>query len=845
MAGATVAKQVIVEMRAIDAGVTAHIQQVTDAARKGKKEVDTHSGAVDRMSTRYSIAGRQIAGAAEMMARSGKITGEAAKSMISQASNIAFAFGAGGAAVGALGIFGIAAATWFGRAKREAREAREEFEKTLRVINVDRDYRAAGNIVQQLLAGDPTAEDPFEQMGILKLRDSIRQKREGQERRALPGGGFEIIDSRANTMAIQEEEAALAKLEARYKAITPTWELAAERERERLENLAGMTAEERASAEAVRERTQALKEQTQQIVDLYEQSATLGRQVAQLALESTGSAAEQGAARFNAKIAQASALLAKGIEPAFQRERIATLTALRDSFVEVTGSISDAEKMLASLESASRLGVEPVVDDFLNLNSHIEWLRFLLSKLPEDAEGIRKAEEAIAKLEKERAGRLKDVANANVIGGGGPDGKARSTADLARDIQQATDGALQLAMAFGAVDDEVGNVLRAIGQIAGNIPALSTAIKSGGTLGIIGAALPILGALGSLIGDSPEQQQRREELRRNTDAIRELTKKAGFLGIGISGTAASGAASGLAGFLGSTPNVPFFDARKAAREFGLDLAELDEIAKAHGVTLNGNIKSFHQLSEALGLTITKLGEFGDDLASQQAQAEAEIDIFGITDPAEQERIRRQALAGRSPILDQALAGLDLSTPEGRAKARENLQAIFSTMQLGDDALTDGELGTLDGDELLAAIQQIIDGFDAIDNAAGLNTSTVGDVDRVITADRTQITADQASRMLGVQTSQLTELRIIRAALTASQTPLTLPSLPPGFASIAPMGGGGTTINITQNIEIMGGVSDVPTLARGLAADLVDEIDRALGRKARIRRAHLGAGTREA
>ena len=76
----------------------------------------------------------------------------------------------------------------------------------------------------------------------------------------------------------------------------------------------------------------------------------------------------------------------------------------------------------------------------------------------------------------------------------------------ARALQQAVDGALQLAEAFGVIDENAANALRSIAQVALNIPALSKAwetrngtAKGEGMGALIGAALPVAGAVASLV----------------------------------------------------------------------------------------------------------------------------------------------------------------------------------------------------------------------------------------------------------------------------------------------------------------------------------------------------------
>src|SRR5206468_2178734 len=79
--------------------------------------------------------------------------------------------------------------------------------------------------------------------------------------------------------------------------------------------------------------------------------------------------------------------------------------------------------------------------------------------------------------------------------------------DQARALQQAVDGAIQLAAAFGLVGNETANILRSVGQMAAGVRPLLDAVDKfrAGTKGtdgkplstistVIGAALPVAGA---------------------------------------------------------------------------------------------------------------------------------------------------------------------------------------------------------------------------------------------------------------------------------------------------------------------------------------------------------------
>lgn len=99
-------------------------------------------------------------------------------------------------------------------------------------------------------------------------------------------------------------------------------------------------------------------------------------------------------------------------------------------------------------------------------------------------------------------------------------------------LQQAVDGALQLAQAFGVVDANAASTLRSVTQIASNIPALSQAwAKRSGTgqgegLGaLVGAALPVAGAAASIVsGFLSAAKAAREHARALAESRRKLTE---------------------------------------------------------------------------------------------------------------------------------------------------------------------------------------------------------------------------------------------------------------------------------------------------------------------------------
>lgn len=829
----TVVKQVVAEVRGKTDQLDRELAGAEARLGKTKRAIETNAAAAGGLGNQYAGAARQIASATENMARAGNVTGEATKQILFSGSQIAFAFGPAGVAVGALSVFALAAVTAFSKAREEAKKAADEFERTQRLYLQNRDLTGAARDVALRLAGNAGAEDPNDREGLIRLRERLARERaallasapDPNVRRTVG----QIAERRAAIERLQQLEQEVQKREELYARESQTYEQLARSESERLATTKKLSDEEKAIAAArlqtARDGVEAAKGITAAIADANRALAEYDREVAAfgarfeaLVLGELGTAAEQLTAKFNELIGEGTRL------EGANSPRVQQLIALRDSAVQAAGAVAAAERTLSDLELSAARGTGPDATVFGRLAEDAARLTAELARLKPGTQAYAAVQAQLLKVERERAKLLDGVGNAGDSGAA-----ARPTADLVREIQQSVDGALQLAQAFGDVDASAVRVLRSVSQIAGNLPALQAALSGGSGLGVVSAALPIAGALATLLNDSPAEQARREALRKNTDAIRQLTEKAGVLGIGLSGGAAQRALADLAKFNLGGPGPG-----RVGPGLGVDFANLERVAAALGITLDGSASSFKALQDALAGTISKLGEFGTDLASQLQQAQAEIDLFGVTDPAEQLRIRNQAVGGRSPALDRVLQGLDLTTAEGRAQARLRAQELFNVLKAGGDKLSAADLGGLTGDELLQAILSLVDSLNDVDESLGLNTTTATQADQVIASDRTQITVDQASRLLGLAASQLTELRIIRQALTAATTPLALPS-PDVFGGAR----GGTTLVINQTIEINGPVTDGAAIAQQSMDAIVEYVRRALGTDVRVRRQYAG------
>ena len=860
------------ELQKGEADVKAFAAGAVQAGRVG-------AAGADAVANKQANAARAIASATETIARQGKVSGEAAKQLIAQGANAALFFGPQGALVGAIGIATLAMVGMFTRVKRELEETER---RTLEVMNrfAEMDVNAQAQAINRRAtgdrfvgalgtSGDDLSVEALERRGLRRLEaDRARLAAEvaagaGRFRPGMGAGATTeqreevaaLADKRTQLKAVEQALAELNVVQQQQLALIGESGAAAARTALATAGLATAT---RTATEAERDRLLAVRK-------LKEEAVAVGTTFERMALAQLGSAA-QVAAPFDAAIARARALIKANTDVAENLARIPLLEQWRDQAVaaakelgRANAAIAQVDATLMGLELSEARGIATTALDFGKLTALVTTLEAELRAATAGSDAYLAVQRKLLEVEKKRQALIKDIANANVV-----DGKSkpapkdpRDMADLTREIQQAVDGALQLAAAFGDVDAGVVNVLRSIGQIAGNLPALSKALSAGSGFGIVSAALPIAGALASLFGKkaNPEEQRQLEELARNTEALQALTAKAGQLGLGVSGTAAQGAGADLDRFLGvpgaRRTGAGGSGAREAARRAGLNLTELDAIAQQLGITLGDSYAGFIALQQALADTITKLGEFDTSLESQQAQAEAEIAIFGVTDPVEQARIRRGATAGRSSALDSVTAGLDLSTSEGREQARKNAQAVFEIMKTGDDALTDAQLGGLNGDQLLQALLDLIKGIDAIEAsgaaATGSTSGTVVGLRGLTEATGSRLEDRARSLDLKASEAQRTRLDMLVALQAIVRAPLPVPSLPPGYGAArggSTSGGGGITLviesgGIVVNVPVTGAGGDAAAVPAAILSGLEGAIDEALYRS--IRRAQVAAG----
>ncbi len=203
----------------------------------------------------------------------------------------------------------------------------------------------------------------------------------------------------------------------------------------------------------------------------------------------------------------------------------------------------------------------------------------------------------------------------------------------------------------------------------------------------------------------------------------------------------------------------------------------------------------------------------DKLQAAFSEADFAIALQGITDPLAQLVIKAKAAAQAIPELAQAIAGLDLSTAEGRKEAESRLVALG--------------LGTSDA-ALRDAILRLLDAIRSVPTPPPSESTggTTGPTDR---------TSDPISRSGVVGLTERTGNRLVdlteagvrqRSAILdvlrslAGFSPIRAPQLAAGFGAGGRTGGIFIDARVTTG-PISGG--DAPAIARQIATQQADAL----------------------
>lgn len=191
----------------------------------------------------------------------------------------------------------------------------------------------------------------------------------------------------------------------------------------------------------------------------------------------------------------------------FYQQQIDSFAKLSEEQIKAQRATRNLDDELQRIDFAG-----PTAESFVKLSAIEDGLRLALTEQTEGAAGYKIIMAAILKIDEARdklRGKRTSAATKETTDA---EKHLRTLQDQARTIQQSVDGALQLAHAFGLVDESTTNVLRSIGQVAANIPSLVAQLKAlhnhekdkdGNPIAsvgsVVGAALPVVGGLATIV----------------------------------------------------------------------------------------------------------------------------------------------------------------------------------------------------------------------------------------------------------------------------------------------------------------------------------------------------------
>ena len=287
-----------------------------------------------------------------------------------------------------------------------------------------------------------------------------------------------------------------------------------------------------------------------------------------------------------------------------------------------------------------------------------------------------------------------------------------------RAIEDIGGAVLAAASAFGVLEDAAAKALEAVIDVGAGIARIFAGDVKGGGLQLAKGAVNLAS---QAFGKDPAAEQRRREHVENLQALKAIEQHTGDLvGLQASGSFIGALKDGIAGLLSRTGDAGGFrrfgdagplrginEADVLEGATGRSFKEIEALAKSLGITLNGTKESYVLFLDALKKL--DLQAFGKGFAGQIRK----LEIDARLDPKAFEGIegvikRLQVLAGPdgAPAIANAIAGLDVSTAEGKAKAIASLGDVLKNIA----ALDVKDLGGLSLDQF---IQEILDAIDAL------------------------------------------------------------------------------------------------------------------------------------
>jgi hypothetical protein len=756
--------------RAVGAYSATLVQAGASAARVGpqaKAGLGVAADAAKGMGDRYATATLQVSNAMETVARSGSVAGEAGRQLIAQGSQMAFMFGPKGAIVGAIGISIMAVVEWITRTRKEIAELKKQAEENLDQLQDRGDRQGLKERAQVLYEGTPSNDF---QDGIRHFEQEIAKEQERFDRSLRQRNVFLFNAARGRLRELREQ---VAPLLAEFNSI-----------RERMLDPGPRTTSPRdpitITAKSPETLDREADEAERQWHERYRRAVEKGSRLAE-ELRSVGEASGSFADKVESELARLSpstvvslteslrqlnleylriqadpkekALLTPAQEDSFRKLGALYEGLIRDqeTLRRATPTLREVDELLESIAAKrSRAAADGVVwapteDERRRLEAQRRELEQIVATTTRGTQAQQEATERLRAVEGEIAGIRTTAAQKD-------EARTERLKEQSRLVMDTADGALQLASAFGAVDQSIINSLRSLLDISTHMPGLIETIKrartpdlsnpfqvknQAGVGEVIGAALPVVGAAASLfslglglLGESPEAKEAKRITRELSDRLADLTQRIGDLGqINLTGNEVITVSAVLDRVLSQqSKSDKLFDQVKLdvvlAKELhavGLTVEELRSQLQQYGVELGEEIEAGHLEYARQIIAAAEWATFGDTFAGQMQRIQASVQLFGeeLDEPAEQFTAFVAAfdkIKGGGGVLAETLKGLDVSNAEGVAAAQQALADLFRRMP----ELLPADFAGIAPPEFLEAIlqanqylQQIMDTFEKV------------------------------------------------------------------------------------------------------------------------------------
>ncbi len=520
---------------------------------------------------RYAGAAIAIASAAETMSRTGKVGGQAARTLLTTVSSLAFAFGSGGVIVGSVAIAGQAILEFFTRARREIEETKQKAKAALDELQNRGDVTGLTARAQIIRQGTPANQfddslDLLEQKIAAKKAEidtAIRQRNifvlgalqqalQELEDKARPlQEEFADIVARVQQPGVQQrpERQAIKITAADPKALAEQQAATAKATRElsdAFNDLAERAAKGNVSLDDydramrdLRQRFQDIKrpttETTKAFADIEARSVGVRTQLTQLSADKAAEQFEKLRAALTTtavddmQLALADLKRELADNPFITDEQRQQLEDAEQSLIDTTAAIEDANKAIAKSKD---IGIE--LPELQRQQADLaDRLAALSGKGAEFDKERLTLETAIADLGQRIAKAKQDEVDAYFEGN-------QQAATLGQHLGDAAKAAFGIASALLGADDAITKVLGSVVQLVDGFREISSLAKSAGGLSqlfstgggivsalpglsqILGGGIALAGTIGGLFGKSPADVEHDRILKENNERLRDL-----------------------------------------------------------------------------------------------------------------------------------------------------------------------------------------------------------------------------------------------------------------------------------------------------------------------------------